>query len=108
MKGHVALAHPEPNSFNGHLFGISQNVLGFPGWQHMVSALYAMDFDPREGTHHQKSRKDAKAFRPQTEQRFNAENQATRPDVDAETRCLLACDLLVVHFPSGGLDLPLS
>lgn len=99
MKAHIVLAHPEAKSFNGHLSGISQSVLGIAGWQHTLSDLYAMDFDPREGAHHYKSRKDTEVFHPQTEQRFNADNQATPPDVDAEAKRLLDCDLLVVHFP---------
>ncbi len=99
MKAHIVLAHPEAKSFNGHLSGISQRVLGTAGWQQTLSDLYTMDFDPREGAHHYRSRKDPEVFHPQTEQRFNAEKQTTPPDVDAEANRLLDCDLLVVHFP---------
>jgi NAD(P)H dehydrogenase (quinone) len=99
MKAHIVLAHPEARSFNGHLSGISQSVLGSAGWQTTLSDLYAMDFDPREGAHHYNSRTDADVFHAQSEQRFNANNQTTPPDVDAEAQRLLDCDLLVVHFP---------
>ncbi len=99
MKAHIVLAHPEAKSFNGRLSRISQSVLGGAGWQHTLSDLYAMDFDPREGANHYKSRKDAEVFHPQTEQRFNADNQTTPLDVDAESKRLLDCDLLVAHFP---------
>jgi len=99
MKAHIVLAHPEAKSFNGHLSGISQSVLRSAEWQHTMSDLYAMDFDPREGAHHYKSRQDAKAFHPQTEQRFNADNQTTPTDVNAEVQRLLECDLLILHFP---------
>jgi NAD(P)H dehydrogenase (quinone) len=106
MKAHIVLAHPEARSFNGHLSGISQSVLGSAGWQTTLSDLYAMDFDPREGAHHYNSRTDADVFHAQSEQRFNANNQTTPPDVDAEAQRLLDCDLLVVHFPLWWLGPP--
>ena len=99
MKSHTVLAHPEAKSFNAHLSGTSQRVLGAAGWQTTLSDLYAMDFDPREGPQHYGSRKDPAVFHTQTEQRFNADNQTTPTDVDAEAKRLLDCDLLVVHFP---------
>ena len=99
MKVHILLAHPERRSFNGHLSGLSKSVLETAGWQHTLSDLYAMDFDPREGAHHYKSRKDDRVFHTQTEQRFNAENQTTPPDIEAEAQRLLDSNLLVVHFP---------
>ena len=89
MKAHIDLAHPEAKSFNGHLSVISQRVLGTAGWQHTLSDLYAMDFDPREGPNHYMSRKDADVFHTKTEQRFNAENESTPPDVRSETQRLL-------------------
>ncbi len=99
MRSHIVLAHPEVNSFNGHLSRISQRVLGAAGGQATLSDLYAMDFDPREGPQHFKVRASTDAFHAQTEQRFNADNGTTPKDVDAEVERLLQCDLLVVHFP---------
>ncbi|MCP5082911.1 MAG: NAD(P)H-dependent oxidoreductase [Alphaproteobacteria bacterium] len=99
MKTHIVLAHPEASSFNAHLAGISQSALSAAGGQCTLSDLYAMDFDPREGAHHYTARKDETAFHVQTEQRFNAENNTTPADVEAEAKCLLECDLLIVHFP---------
>ncbi len=106
MKAHIVLAHPEAKSFNAHLSGISQRVLGAAGWRTTLSDLYAMDFDPREGPHHYTVRKNAAVFRTQTEQRFNAENGTTPPDVHAEAQRLLDCDLLVVHFPLWWFGMP--
>ena len=106
MKAHTVLAHPEPKSFNAHLSGISQRVLGAAGWQHTLSDLYAMDFDPRECPDHYRARKNTDAFHAQTEQRFNAENDTTPADVHAETERLLGCDLLVVHFPLWWFGMP--
>ena len=106
MKAHIVLAHPEAKSFNAHLSGISQAVLGAAGWQTTLSDLYDMDFDPREGPHHYRSRKDPDVFHAQTEQRFNTENDSTPADVDAEAKRLLDCDLLVVHFPLWWFGMP--
>jgi NAD(P)H dehydrogenase (quinone) len=106
MKAHIVLAHPEAKSFNAHLSGTSQRVLSAAGWQITLSDLYAMDFDPREGPHHYRSRKSADVFHAQTEQRFNAENETTPPDVNSEVQRLLDSDLLVVHFPLWWFGMP--
>ena len=106
MRSHIVLAHPEANSFNAHLSGISQQVLGVTGWQTTLSDLYAMDFDPREGPQHYRSRKDAEVFHAQTEQRFNADNETLPPEVDSEIQRLLECDLLIVHFPLWWFGMP--
>lgn len=106
MKAHIVVAHPEAESFNAHLSNTSQRVLGAAGWQHTLSDLYAMDFDPREGPRHYGVRKDAEVFHAQTEQRFSAENETTPADVNLETQRLLDCDLLVVHFPLWWFGMP--
>ena len=106
MKSHIVLAHPEPRSFNGHLSGISQDVLRGAGWQTTLSDLYALDFDPREAPRHYRSRKDTEVFHTQTEQRYNADNDTLPPEVESEIRCLLECDLLVVHFPLWWFGMP--
>ena len=106
MKSHIVLAHPEARSFNAHLSGLSQSVLENAGWQTTFTDLYATDFDPREGPAHYRSRKDSVVFHTQTEQRFNADQETLPPEVEAEIRCLLACDLLVVHFPLWWFGMP--
>ena len=106
MKAHIILAHPEAKSFNAHLSGISQRVLGATGWQYTLSDLYAMNFDPREGPHHYRSRKNVEVFHAQTEQRFNADNETLSPEVDSEIQHLLDCNLLVVHFPLWWFGMP--
>ena len=106
MKAHIVLAHPETKSFNSHLAGISQDTLHGAGWHTTLSDLYAMEFDPREGPHHYKSRKDAEVFHAQTEQRFNADNETLAPEVESEINHLLECNLLVVHFPLWWFGMP--
>ena len=106
MRAHIVLAHPETRSFNGQLSGISQQTLDGAGWQTTLSDLYAMDFDPREGPQHYNSRQDPTVFHTQTEQRYNADNKTLPPEVDSEIRHLLACDLLIVHFPFWWFGMP--
>ena len=99
MKSHIVLAHPEKASFNGRLATISQRILDAGASLATLSDLYAMSFDPCEGPQHYQFRGNPDMFHTQTEQRFNAENKTTPPDVNAEVQRLLDCDLLVVHFP---------
>ncbi len=98
-KAHVVLAHPEPRSFNGHLARMSQDTLGSGSNPTTVSDLYRQDFDPREGAWHYKDRADETAFHTQTEQRNSADSETIPREVAAEIEKLLACDILVVHFP---------
>lgn len=106
MQAHIVLAHPERQSFNGHLADTTGRVLGETGWQTTLSDLYAMDFDPREGAHHFATRKNPDAFHAQTEQRHGADTNTLPADVAAEAERLLACDLLVVHFPLWWFGMP--
>lgn len=106
MKAHIVLAHPEAQSFNAHLSGTSQQVLGATGWQTTLSDLYAMDFDPREAPQHYRSRKDTGVFHAQTEQRHNAESGTLPLEIEAEIQRLLACNLLVIHFPLWWFGMP--
>lgn len=99
MKAHILLAHPETKSFNGQLARLSSNSLEAAGAEISVSDLYSMGFDPREGAMHYSDRVNADLFHAQSEQR-NSANIGTLPsDVESEIDKLLACDLLVVHFP---------
>ena len=106
MKAHIVLAHPEPKSFNGQLSALSQRVLDEAGWETTISDLYAMQFDPCEGPNHCQLRKDTERFHAQTEQRFNADNDTTPQEVNAEVERLLNCDHLIVHFPLWWFGMP--
>lgn len=106
MQAHIVLAHPENESFNAQLAGISQQSLAASGWQTSLSDLYAMDFDPREGPRHYHSRKDAKVFHAQTEQRYSADNETLPAEIESEIQNLLNCDLLIVHFPLWWFGMP--
>ena len=106
MRAHIVLAHPEQQSFNAHLAGLSRQALESNGYQTTSSDLYAMDFDPREGPSHYASRKDPAVFHTQTEQRHNADNESLPPEIESEIQNLLQCDLLVVHFPLWWFGMP--
>lgn len=99
MNSHILLAHPEPKSFNGHLAELSRETMSAAGGNHTLSDLYTMDFDPREGPWHYPQRADDTVFHAQSEQRASAEHGRIPEDVSEEIQRLLACDLLIVHFP---------
>ena len=99
MKAHIILAHPESKSFNGRLADLSRSGLETTGYEVTLSDLYTMRFDPCEAAYHYKDRADSEHFHAQTEQRYNAEHDSTPVDVAEEQERLLACDVLVVHFP---------
>ncbi len=106
MRAHVVLAHPESQSFNGHLAETTRSELTGAGWEVTFSDLYGLDFDPCEAPRHYSKRADADRFHAQTEQRFNATEGSTPDDVEREIKNVLASDLLVVHFPMWWFGMP--
>ena len=106
MKAHIILAHPERQSFNGQLADLSARMLGSDGAEATLSDLYGMGFDPCEGPAHFGARAEADVFHAQTEQRHAADRDALPEDVEAEIARILACDLLVVHFPLWWFGMP--
>ena len=99
MKAHVVLAHPELKSFNGQLAHLTVQGLEQQGYSVTQSDLYRMGFDPCERAEHFTNRSSDEVFHAQTEQRYNAGEGTLPADVQAEIDNILACDLLVVHFP---------
>jgi NAD(P)H dehydrogenase (quinone) len=95
----VVLAHPEEDSFNGHLAEVTREVLEGRGYAVEVSDLYRDGFDPLEGPAHYSVRADQDVFRPQTEQRYSADVDAEPADVRREIEKLDRADLLVVQYP---------
>ena len=106
MKAHIVLAHPERRSFNGLLADTTMSTLTTAGWQVTLSDLYGLNFDPCESARHYTSRADSDRFHAQTEQRFNADRGTTPAAVKQEMDRVLACDLLVVHFPLWWFGMP--
>jgi len=106
MIAHIVLAHPERNSFNGLLADTTQAELSAAGWEITFADLYGMGFDPCEAPGHYETRADAERFHAQTEQRFHADQGTTPADVAQQIEQILACDLLVVHFPLWWFGMP--
>ena len=106
MRTHIVLAHPEAKSFNAHLASISQEVSATDNGQVTYTDLYAINFDPCEGSQHYPSRKDGKVFHTQTEQRHSVDIDAIPPEVASEIDNLLSCDRLIVHFPFWWFGMP--
>jgi len=99
MKAHIVLAHPEPQSFNGHLAGLARRALAARGWQVTLSDLYAMGFDPCERAEHYAERKAPARFDVQAEQRHAAERGAIPADVRDELARVDAADLVILQYP---------
>ena len=99
MHTHILLAHPEPQSLNATLANISGEVTSALGTTTSISDLYGQNFDPAEGGTHYATRSDDTFFHTQTEQRYSADHATLPEDVQQEMDKLLACDLLIVHFP---------
>lgn len=99
MNSHIVLAHPEIASYNGQLANLSHQTLSRQTGNHTLSDLYGAGFDPREGAHNYEHRADTSIFHVQTEQMASAQNDRIPKDAAREIEPMLACDLLVVHFP---------
>jgi NAD(P)H dehydrogenase (quinone) len=70
MHAHIVLAHPEPQSFNGHLVNVAKEALQGEGWGVTVSDLYGIGFDPCEKQAFYPNPKDSSRFNVQAEQRY--------------------------------------
>ena len=99
MHTHILLAHPEPQSLNATLATISGEITRAAGATTSISDLYGQDFDPAEGGAHYAARSNDSFFHTQTEQRYSAGHAILPAGVQREIDRLLACDLLIVHFP---------
>lgn len=99
MHAHFVLAHPEPDSFNGHLVRSATDALTARGWTVSVSDLYRQGFDPAERPAHYKRRRDEARFDVQAEQRHASAEGTLPADVADELALLDRSDLLVLQYP---------
>jgi NAD(P)H dehydrogenase (quinone) len=99
MRAHIVLAHPEPQSFNGHLAQEARSALEAAGWQVSQTDLYAGGFDPCEGPQHYRDRVDPARFDAQREQRHASDADALPAFVVEELQRLDAADLLILQYP---------
>lgn len=99
MHAHIVLAHPEPQSFNGHLARVARAALENTGWEVTVSDLYGMNFDPCERAAFYPQPRESERFNVQAEQR-HASDQGTFADVIKEEIARLdLADLLILQYP---------
>lgn len=99
MQAHIVLAHPEPQSFNGHLARTACRVLAAEGYDVTLSDLYAMGFDPCERPEHYGERLTPQRFDAQSEQRHASERDAIPEIVAAEIERLAKADMLILQYP---------
>ena len=99
MHAHFVLAHPESQSFNGHLVRCGSEALAADGWTVSVTDLYAAGFDPCERPEHYADRANPARFDAQAEQRRASEKRMLPGDVTAELDRLDRADLLVLQYP---------
>jgi len=99
MHAHIVLAHPEPQSYNGHLAQTARRALMDQGWSVTLSDLYAMGFDPCERGEHYLARKLPSRFDAQAEQHHASEIQAIPAIIAEEIERLDRADLLILQYP---------
>lgn len=99
MHALIVLAHPEPQSFNGHLKNVAVEELTTLGYTVEISDLHAMGFDPVEDRRHYPERAPDTRFDVQAEQRHAYETRTLDADVQAEIDKLHSADLVILQFP---------
>ncbi len=99
MHAHIILAHPEPQSFNGHLARTAMAALEAQGWSVTFSDLYAIGFDACERAEHYAPRQQPERFNVQAEQKHASDRGSIPPMVKAEIERLDRADLLILQYP---------
>tara|TARA_Y100001960_G_C14764269_1_gene875939 strand:+ start:720 stop:1544 length:825 start_codon:yes stop_codon:yes gene_type:complete len=106
VKIFVVLAHPEPTSYNGHLFRIAQDTLRESGHEVRVSDLHGMGFNPTSGFHDVTDPVGSDVFQMQIEQEHAANTGTFARDIAAEQEKLYWCDLVIFQFPLWWFGIP--
>lgn len=106
MKVFIVHAHHEPQSFNGALTRLAQQVLTEAGHEVQVSDLYAMKFDPVSDRRNFTTIKDSNFLNQQAEEQFATDNHSFAPEIEAELQKLEWCDVLIFQFPLWWFGMP--
>jgi NAD(P)H dehydrogenase (quinone) len=101
----IVLAHPEPSSFTASWARASAEAARAAGAEVTWSDLHAMGFDPVEGPRHYPRHEP---FDPLKAHEAAAATKTLPPDAAAEAEKILAADVIVSTFRSGGSDRPRS
>ncbi|MBV8124668.1 MAG: NAD(P)H-dependent oxidoreductase [Burkholderiales bacterium] len=102
----LVLAHPEPQSFNGAMFGTARSALEANGHQVVTSDLYRMGFDPVSSRRNFVSVKEAGYLKLQAEEMLASEVHGFALDVEAEIAKIEAADLMIWQFPLWWFGMP--
>ena len=102
----IVLAHPEQQSFNGHLARLARDTFSERGHAVQLSDLYTSEFDPSESPKHFSVRRNPNCFDAQAEQRFSWESESSPADVKREVERIFWADLVVFQFPLWWFGLP--
>jgi NAD(P)H dehydrogenase (quinone) len=106
MNVFTVFAHPEPRSFGRALLDAGSSALREAGHEVTVSDLYAMRFNPVASAEDFSERRFPDALQYDREQKFAHQQNAFAPDIQAEIDKLLACDVLILHFPLWWFSVP--
>jgi NAD(P)H dehydrogenase (quinone) len=99
MKSLIVLAHPEQQSFNGHLARLARKTHAQRGHEVQLFDLYESGFDPCEAGRHYEVRHNPDRFDAQTEQRWNWQRGSPPPDVRKAVEDIFWADQLILQFP---------
>jgi NAD(P)H dehydrogenase (quinone) len=106
MNVFIVYAHPEPKSFDHALKERAFQVLTREGHAVEVSDLYAMRFKAQVDAGDFTEPLDPMHFNLRAEQKHAADNGTFSPDILAEQRKLLWCDMLLLQFPLWWYSVP--
>src|SRR5260221_9102424 len=81
-------------------------ALAGAGHEVVVSALYAMRFDPVSDRRNFVTTQDPDYYRQQAEEAHAAQHDGFAPDIQAEMDKLFWCDALILQFPLWWFGLP--
>ena len=99
MNVFIVYAHPEPKSFDAVMRDYAVDTLAHAGHTVELSDLYLMRFKPTVDVDDFTMPLNPLALDVKLEQRHAAENGTFAPDILAEQRKLLWCDVLILQFP---------
>lgn len=102
----IVLAHPEPQSLNGHMARLAQETFQQQGHQVTVSDLYAMKFDPVSDRRNFLTTANADIYNQQAEETFASAHEGYQPQLQAEMDKLAQADALILQFPIWWLGMP--
>lgn len=106
MKVFIVHAHHEPESFNGALTNVAQQVLTSIGHEVIISDLYAMRFDPVSDRRNFTTIKNPEYLKQQMEEMHASEVDGFSPDLKGEFEKIAWCDLMIWQFPLWWFSVP--